>query len=352
MRRTLIAIAALCVIAAPALAGTERPLFDVRYARGAVKSIAFHPDGKLLASIGNDGGVSLWNLETHRLERTFGPHSRTVDPRIAANQVQRRVEAFAFSPDGKYLAEVAIEPSRAVALRLYNVSDGTEAKILSSDIRNPRALAYSPDSTRIAVNSSDSALSGHAVQIWNVASGKMERDLRREHAAAVLCRFTPDGKKLVTGGGTRIQIWDLESGGMLHTITVHKKTLQSFTISPDGEKVATVGADDTVKIWNIADAKLDREIETKQDGARDVLFTKTGKGVLTAGGDNTIKMWNVRTGKMVRDYWAHIDKVEALALSPDGSMFASAGRDGNIFFWKAEDPPAPKEGEEEEGEKD
>jgi len=324
----------------------------MRYSRGSVKAIAFHPDGELLASLGNTGGISLWNLEKHALARTFEPHGRVVDARIAANQVERRVEALAFSPNGKYVAEAAIEPSRTVALRLYNVADGSEAKVLSTDIRNPRTLAFSPDGSLLAVNSSDSELSGHTIMLWDVESGKLARELRQERSAAVMCRFTPDGKKLVTGGGTRVQIWDIEASKLLNTISVHKKTLQAIAVSPDGERLATVGADDRLKIWDLANAKLIREVETKQDGPRDVLFTKSGKGILTAGGDNTIKMWNPNTGKLVRDYWAHINKVEALALSPDGARFASAGRDGNICVWRAEDPPTKGKGSDEDTKKE
>ncbi|GAG10010.1 unnamed protein product, partial [marine sediment metagenome] len=105
-----------------------KPRSDLRGHRGAVKHLAFHPDGKLLISAGNEGRIRLWDLETGRLIRQIYPHGKTVDTHASAVPTVRRIESIAFSPDGKMVGEAAVEPSLSTSLRLWNPEDGSEIR--------------------------------------------------------------------------------------------------------------------------------------------------------------------------------------------------------------------------------
>jgi WD40 repeat protein len=343
----------ICAAAGPAQDRTDiRPRADLRGHRGAVKHLAFDPEGKLLASAATEGKIWLWNLETGHLVRQIYPRGKTVANTIATPLAHRRIESIEFSPDGKMIGEAAAETTLNTSLRLWNPADGEEIRLLARDVENMRCLAFTPDGKLVVTNMRDPIKWGHKIALWNVETGELVGELRDDRLSASLIAFSADGKKLATAGATKIHIWDFTARKLLHTIDGHKRAIQSICFSPDGKLLVSGSTDDKIRIWNVATGKMEREIEAEQDGVLAVAYSPTGRTIASAGSDKTIKLWKPWSGRMRARLWGHLGKVLCLAFSPDGKTLASGSADTTIALWDIKELPDEEEKEKEKEEKE
>jgi WD40 repeat protein len=347
----VLALAALAMGAANGAAQDKpdvRPRADLRGHRGGVTHIAFHPDGKKLISATREARIWLWDLEARRPIRRIYPRGKSFDATPTRTGPPRRIEAIAFSPDGKMIGEVAMESSLSTALRLWDPATGEPIRVLAEGVENMRCVAFSPDGELVATNARNTNRWGHKIVLRNPQTGEVVGELSEERLAATLLTFSADGKLLASAGGRKIHIWDVPARKRLHAITSHEKAIRSICFSPNGKWLASASADDTIHVWNTETGKLDREIEAEQDGVYAVAFSPTGKTIASAGADRTIKLWSPRSGKMRQPLWGHLDKVYCLAFSPDGKTLASGSADTTVALWDIEEPEDGEEEEEEE----
>jgi WD40 repeat protein len=118
--------------------------FEQQGQSGNVNKIAFSPDGKYLASAGDDGMVRLWDVATRKQVRALSGHTR-------------RVVGVAFSPDGQRLASSGLD----MTVRIWDPSSGQETLVLKGDTRFTSGLAFSPDGRQLV------ASSVNGVKVWN-----------------------------------------------------------------------------------------------------------------------------------------------------------------------------------------
>jgi WD40 repeat protein len=166
---------------------TGRPLWRARHLR----SVAFSPDGKLLAGGGDDGDVRIWNLETGKLVRRLARGHDDID-------------AVAFSPDGKYLAsaggDVRVWDARTCRLTRTLAGDGL-----------PELLLFSRDGQYLMAGfaaSMDESVP-KVVRRWDLRTGRLERKLRFP-PESWLHGITPDGQVVATStleGSRVIRLW-------------------------------------------------------------------------------------------------------------------------------------------------
>lgn len=311
-----------------------RPRNDLRGHRGAVQHLAFHPNGKLLASADAKGRIRLWDLETSRVVRQIFPRGRSVNDQSDLRLAPRRIESMAFSPNGEMIGEVAADSPRATALRLWNPDDGQEIRLLAQGVPSMRCLAFTPDCKLIATNVREAGTWRHKIILRDIETGKIITELREERLAAALITISPDGKTLASAGGRNIHIWNLPERKLVHKISSHERAIQSICFSPDGKLLASASTDDTVRVWNVETGKQMREIEAEQDGVLALAYSPNGRTIASAGADKTIKLWKTDTGTMRARLWGHLEKVLCLAYSPDGKTLASGSGDTTIALWE------------------
>ena len=100
------------------------------------------------------------------------------------------------------------------------------------------------------------------------------------------------------------------------------------------KNLATVGADNSIKIWNFTNNKLSEIIffPTHDSTINQICFNHNGEILASACDDCSIRLWNLN-GKQIAVFRGHSRAVTSISFSPDGKILASGSDDGNIKLW-------------------
>jgi WD40 repeat protein len=293
-----------------------------------VTAVAFSPDGKMLASCGNDTTARLWDSASGKSQRTLKHDSW--------------LERVAFSPDGKSLA---IAGGWGGKVHLWDLTAGGD---------KPRWVGRQPLSISVAFSPDGKKLAGAgwecAVRVWDVATGKEEGAAPAGgHSGWVTAvAVLPDGKRIVSAASDGVVIvWDAARGRELRRLEGHKERVQCLAVSPDGKTVASGGRDKMVRLWDVASG---REVAKIEAGGlvHGLAFAPDGKRLTSVSGNDTYDgwvlempghgatVWDVATGKPVCRLEGHGGGVKAVAYSPDGKTIATGGNDKTVRLWDAD----------------
>ncbi|TFI52096.1 hypothetical protein BLD44_022700 [Mastigocladus laminosus UU774] len=271
-----------------------------------VRSVAFSPDGKTIASANVDGTVKLWNLQGKLLE-TFNGHSDAVT-------------SVAFSPDGKTIASA----SRDRTVKLWDLQ-GKELCTFKGHSYMVNSVTFNPDGKTIASANVDGT-----VKLWNL-QGKLLATFKGHSGGITSVAFSPDGKTIASASGDKtVKLWNLQ-GKLLATFKGHSDVVWSVAFSPDGKTIASASWDNTVNLWNLQ-GKLLATFKGHSHVVLSVAFSPDGKTLTSASYDKTVKLWNLQ-GEELATFKGHSDVVSSVAFSPDGKTLASASSDNTVKLW-------------------
>ncbi len=277
----------------------------------------FSKDNKTLFAGGDDGILTMFDMETGQVARKLKGHLGAI-------------KGLALHPNGSQLASASSDNT----VRLWDFDIVLQARDFVGHEGAVWTSAFSPDGRRIV-----SAGADRTIRIWDVATGKTVRALKGHAAAVTVVQFSPDGKTILSGAGDKlIKLWDTETGQPLRTFAGHVATVTTLDFSKDGTKFVSGSADKTVKIWETGSAKPFLSIEDNKSIVGAVAYGPNGKQIAVGNIDQNIRLYDAATGKLQASWPAHGLAVSGLAYSPDGQWLASCGADQLVRVWPLKTP--------------
>jgi WD40 repeat protein len=283
-----------------------------------VTSVAFSPDGKILASGSWDDTIRLWDVATRQsLGAPLTGHT-TND-----------VTSVAFSPDGTILAS----GSQDKTIILWDVATRQSLGApLTGHTQYLRSVAFSPDGKTLASGGEDKT-----IILWDVATRRPLGVPLTDHTAAVRSvAFSPDGKTLASSGEDKtIILWDVATRRPLNApLTGHTGSVMYIAFSPDGKTLASGSWDKTIILWDVATrTPLGPPLTGHTDSLRSVAFSPDGKTLASGGGEKKIILWDLWDMATRPSLTGHTGSVWSVVFSPDGTILASGSRDHTIRLW-------------------
>jgi WD40 repeat protein len=356
-----------------------------------LKTFAFAPNGKMIASGGFDKRVRLWGVQRLEERQSFKAHQEAVNkvafaPRTAGHMVRREGDDTLLATASNILewrkTGENSESSYIVGFetKLWDCESSTLLRTLAVNDFGITALTFSSDHGLIAAagryvgpppqatttesdphaarstarmratgaNQADASQQARGVvMLWDARTGELKHKMEVASDIPGTLKFSPDNQILASDCGTAgVYLWDTASGALIRVIDTDRLPLQpgehgiritlpedarSIAFLQDGRQVARLRYG-KVQLWNTGTGTLDRIlVESKQvEDALAIDFSPDGK-VFATGGRSGLKLWDAQTGALL---WESSEKFDAslLEFSADGKTLATKFP-GGIRLW-------------------
>jgi WD40 repeat protein len=310
--------------ATPALT-IQEPLFTMQGHSAAVTSVAFSPNGGLLASGSVDNTLRLWRSKEGLLLRTMRGHPFPV-------------LAVDFSPNGTTLATGSTDG----LVRTWELSSGLLQDSLSGHGGWVPALDYSPDGRELASGGDD-----FTVRFWRLADSQLIYTIDEAMSDITDLSYSPDGELVAwTELDGSLRIWHIQSRAWMYTLRTGVSAATSLAFSPDSAWIVSGYADGSMRVWSVQDGSLHLTMPAHAGAVSDLVISTQGDLLVSASADHNLKLWQVLraeestatpsphiTIRPIRLYIGHTAAVNSVAISPQGDVIASGSDDATVRIW-------------------
>jgi RNA polymerase sigma factor (sigma-70 family) len=329
--------------------------------RKSVSCVAYSPDGKMIATAGDEEAIQLWDATTGRLLRRLEGHK-------ARDRYSVQMVTFAFSPDGRQLLSGGYDHTA----RLWDVATGREVGRLGEHKGGVLCVAYTPSGKQVFTGGFEEPIrlwdvatgkevrrfpkrsegafrmalapgcqtiaSSHVVyrapRFWDVAGGREILSSRGPEVEVTGIVFSRDARTLTTARHDGISQWEADTGRELCRWEKVPSMLSCLTSSPDGRIVAGGNIDGTICLWQADTGRELRRLEDPKGWVLGLAFAPDGKVLASACNDGVVRLWDLATGAQFRRLTGHTRYARDVAFSPDGKTLASAAEDQSVRLWR------------------
>jgi WD40 repeat protein len=304
--------------------------------RETVQAVVFAPDGRTLASAGNDKQIRIWDPAAGKELRRWPAE-------------QDALFCLAFSPDGCLLASGGWDQT----VNIWEAGGQERASLHWRELSPPMfpmALAFSADGGTLTAGFGDRVaftcaggvlcLDPTTGQVRTGLSSPSARGGRRPAPAG--CQLTPKEYGGVQGlvvldGGRTLVLATARGVVLLDAATFREKNLfaqkpcRAVTVSPDGKTVASADTK-SIHLWDVATGTKRVTLNGHTGLVWSVAFSPDGRLLLSGSKDGTARFWDPATGEEKAAFNWDIGAVQHVAFAPDGMTAAVAGQGGTIIL--------------------
>jgi WD40 repeat protein len=299
-----------------------------RYSSPAIGlfSLAKHPREGCAALGTLDGRVALFDLAAGKNTLELLGH-------------KGRVQALAFVPGEHKILSGAADGT----LRLWNLRNGAEVRRMTG-----YWIGCSVDVSRDGHMGLVGLWDG-SMWTWDIRTGEWLRYLQgHDEMLFAGARFTPDGRRIVSGSGdlygvskdNSIRVWDVETGQELLRCEGHSQHVWDLDVGPEGRYAVSGGHDGTLRVWNLTTGEGRILHDISPQAVRCVAYHPSGHAVLigfargtSATPDYSLRLVDVATGQEIRRFSGHSEVIADVAINADGSLALSGANDQHVILW-------------------
>lgn len=191
-------------------------------------------------------------------------------------------------------------------------------------LKNSRLLSWSFDGT---------------VKVWNIITGKIEKDFVCHQGTVLSCDISHDATKFSsTSADKTAKIWSFDLLLPLHELRGHNGCVRCSAFSMDSTLLATGDDNGEIRIWNVSNGELlhlcaplsEEGAATHGGWVTDLCFSPDGKMLISAGG--YIKWWNVVTGESSQTFYTNGTNLKKIHVSPDFKTYVTVDNLGILYI--------------------
>ena len=289
-----------------------------------VKGVAISPDGAWIAYGGSDHNVYVHDLYTQCLR--YPPLSVHHD----------MVRCVCISNDGLLIASGSNDSTVA----LWDAAGGRLVDVFSTGFKlEVKIVAFNEDATLIAAGYNYPAFSDGCIAVWDVATGELVAEIRKEPSGPVEGLEFLDGDRLLAcNENNRIRMWDIQNWNLVRRVDgPDRGDWACCALAPDRQMFITGDERGGLSILNL---DSERPVITHQSHTLEVTsvaWDPCGERFVTASIDHTACVWAVDQARMTvrleRAFLGHTRAIRSVALGLKGSVCATGSDDGTVKLW-------------------